>query len=43
VLDRSFVRILDALRWTSHPASLTYPLINPIRDWTEPTRRTSYH
>ena len=40
---RSLVRILDALLWTSHPASLTYPLIGIIRDWTEPAAPTSYH
>lgn len=33
-IDRSFVRILDALIWTSHPATLTHPLIGLIRDWT---------
>jgi hypothetical protein len=42
-LDRSLVRILDALLWTSHPASLTYPLIGLIKDWSEPTGHTSYH
>jgi Family of unknown function (DUF6308) len=33
-IDRSYVRILDALIWTSHPATLTHPLIGLIRDWT---------
>jgi Family of unknown function (DUF6308) len=42
-IDRSLVRILDALLWTSHPASLTFPLIGIVRDWTEPAGPTSYH
>jgi hypothetical protein len=42
-IDRSLVRILDALLWTSHPASLTYPLIGLIHDWTEPSGPTRYH
>ncbi len=42
-LDRSLVRILDALLWTSHPASLTYPLIDLIKGWTERSGPTSYH
>lgn len=34
-LERSFVRILDGLLWTSHPASLTHPLIGLLGDWTK--------
>jgi hypothetical protein len=32
-INRSFVRILDALIWTNHPSTLTNPLIGLIRDW----------
>jgi hypothetical protein len=42
-IDRSLVRILDALLWTSHKDSLTYPLIDLIKDWSEPAGHTSYH
>lgn len=32
-IDRSYVRIIDALIWTSHPATLTHPLIQLVEDW----------
>lgn len=32
-IERPLVRILDALLWTSHQASLTYPLIELIAGW----------
>jgi hypothetical protein len=34
-IERPLVRILDALLWTSHKESLTYPLIALIERWRE--------
>lgn len=42
-IDRSLVRILDGLLWTSHEESPTHGLIDLIRDWSEPRGHTSYH